>query len=217
MKHRKLIEFFLIPFELFLLPWVGMSQQTQDLKIMVSIFQIPPFQTVIFNEPTQKEKEGEVGGIRGEMTSGNVTCYFPDGIVSFETNNFSDKKEIYRIIKEKVRFTDITGILPIEDIYFLVNSKNYEASVIKEEMYPSKHKHLMKELSLHFTPLMIEEDELIVNVKFSAQTAEESPDQKKLLDYTIGAKFSKTLLVGFPTNEEGGRGTVYWLAFSVKD
>ena len=118
MKHRELIEFFLILFVLLLFSCAGMSQQTQDLKIKVSIFQIPPFQTVVSNEPAPKAKDGVVEGIRGTMTEGNVTGFFPDGIVFLEIDGFQNNEELYSVIKEKVRFPDITTILPVGDIYF---------------------------------------------------------------------------------------------------
>jgi hypothetical protein len=153
------------------------------------------------------------------MTGGNVTGSFPDGIVLFETDIFPDNEDLFSVIKEKVKFPNLTRILPIGNIYFLVDTEKLEATVINEEveMYPSRRKHLMREFSLQFMPVTVESEEAVIHVIFSVQKDENNPDKMKLLDQTFGVPSFRTLLVGFPTNDEGGRGTVYWLAFTIEN
>ena len=133
-----------------------------------------------------------------------------------EVDLSQDHNDLFESIKERVSFPEITKILPIADVYFLVEAERLEASGINEETYPPYAEHLKKEFSLHFTPISIEEDHMVTNIKFSVQTDEKTPNKKKLLDNTFRVPFSRTLLIGFPTNDETGRGTVYWLAFTIE-
>jgi hypothetical protein len=41
--------------------------------------------------------------------------------------------------------------------------------------------------------------------------------KRNLLEQTLGIKYARTLLVGFPLNDNGARGTVYWLALSIEN
>jgi hypothetical protein len=216
-KHRRFSMSFFILFGFLAFSLSGISYQKEELKMKVGIFQIPPYQSIIKSEPSPPEKAGVVGGIRGTKTGGYVTRMFPDGIVIFETDKIQNNKDLFEIIKERVNFPEITGILPIADVYFLINTEKLDASVIKEEMYPPRHRHLMREFSLHFIPISIEEKQTVISVKFSVQTDNRVPDKKKLFDHTFGIPYSRTLLVGFPTNDETGRGTVYWLAFTKEN
>jgi hypothetical protein len=219
MRDRIYFKVFLTIFVLVSLSYTGKSNQSKDLKMKVGIFQIPPYQSVVWNEPSPKTKEGVTGGIRGTMTGGNVTGSFPDGIVLCETDRFPNNEDLYKVIKEKVKFPDLTRILPVGNIYFLIDTTKLDATVIDKEveMYPSRRRHLMKEFSLQFMPVAVEGGEAVIDVKFSVQIDEDEPDKKKLLDQTFGVPHSRTLLVGFPTNDERGRGTVYWLAFSIEN
>lgn len=219
MRDRYFFRVFLIIIVSALFSSTGESNQSKDLKMRVSIYQIPPYQSVVWNEPSPKTEEGVVGGIRGTQIGGNVTVYFPDGAVLFKTDRFLDNEDLYKVIKEKVKFPHLTRILPVGNIYFLIDMAKLDAKVIREEveMYPSRRRHLMKEFSLQFMPVAVEDEEAVINVKFSVQIDEDKPDKKKLLDQTFGVPYSRTLLVGFPTNNAGGRGTVYWLAFTVEN
>ena len=195
------------------------SNQSKDLKMKVGIFQIPPWQIIVKSEPAPNTKERDLGVIRGTQTGGPLTVYFPDGIVLCKTDRSLDNEDLYKVIKEKVKFPNLTRILPVGNIYFLIDTENLDATVIDEEVeiYPPRRRHLIKEFSLHFMPVAIESEEAVINMKFSVQTDQNTPDKKKLIDQTFGVPFSRTLLVGFPTNDETGRGTVYWLAFSIED
>lgn len=219
MRDRYFFKVFLIIIVLDLFSYAGESNQRKDLKMKIGIFQIPPYQSVVWNEPSPKTEEGVAGGIRGKQIGGNVTGSFPDGIVLLETDIFPNNEYLFNVIKEKVKFPNLTRILPVGNIYFLIDAAKLDAKVIHEELerYPSRHRHLMKEFSLQFMPVAVESEEAVIDVKFSIQTVEGEPDKKKLLDLTFGVPHSRTLLVGFPTNGETGRGTVYWLAFSIEN
>jgi len=211
-KHRRFSMSFFILFGFLSFSLSGVSYQNQDLKMKVSIFQIPPCQGIVWSKSTPD------GGVESRAGAGGyVTSSFPDGIVLFETDIIQNNKELFDVIKERVSFPEITRILPIADVYFLINTEKLEASVIKEEMYPSSYRDLMREFALHFIPISIEEKQTIISVKFSVQTDDRVPDKKKLFDLTFGVPYSRTLLVGFPTNGETGRGTVYWLAFTKEN
>ena len=118
---------------------------------------------------------------------------------------------LVRFIKEKVKFSCLgkkTGISQVDALNVFINAKNLEASVEGEGLYPKTYGHGGN--LLHVLPLAIEKEEVIFRVKFQGF-------EKKLLDQTIGVKFSKTLLVGFPSNYFGSRDAVYWLVFSFED
>jgi len=219
MKKIKIIGYFIALFFLISITQIGMSLENQNLNLKVSIFQVPPYQGIVKSESTLPTEEGVVGGIRGSVIGGYITTSFPEGIVIFESGIFQSNTDIIRFIKDKTKstFPYFVGILPIADVLILVNAENLEISIAEEQVYPPRNKHLIVDYLLKVLPLSIQNEEAVFKFRFSAKYKETKGDKKKLLDQIFGVKFRRTLLVGFPTNEDRGRGVVYWLAFSFED
>jgi len=196
-----------------------MSYRNPDINLKVRIFQIPPHQSITKTLPSPPAKEGEVTGIRGERIGGNVTATFPNGIVLLETGLFQSNDDLIREIKEKVSFCceKVLSILPVAEEDMLVKEESLLIPVKGRKMYTQRNSHLYVDYSLEIQPLLIQDEEVLSRIRFSAKYKETEEDEKKLLDQTFGLKYSRTLLVGFPTNENHRRGTVYWLALSFEN
>lgn len=194
---------------------VSVLHENENLKLKVCIFQVPPWQSVIMSVPTPPGEKA----VKGSMRGGNVTARFPNGIVVFETNLSQRNKDIIRFIKEQTRFIlpDFVNILPVADVYIRVDTENLKTPIIGGLMYPPRNKHLIIDYTLQVLPLLIQNEEAVFKFGFFAKYKVVEGDKKKLLDRTLGVAYSKTLIVGFPTNDNTGRGAVYWLVFSFED
>lgn len=194
----------------------GIPDENQNLNLKVSIFQIPPIQSIVKSESSTRAKEG---GIVGEQIGGAVTSSFPDGGVLFKSDIFHSNTDIIRFIKSKTRstFPEFVSILPIADLRILVNTENLKTSITEEKVYPQRNKHLIVDYLLQVLPLSIQNEEAVFKLRFSAKYKVAEGDKKKLFDQILGLVYSRTFIVGFPTNDNSGRGTVYWLAFSFED
>lgn len=194
--------------------------QNRNLILKVTIYHIPPYQSVVKAAPIPA-KEGEVGGTQGTMRGGYVTRSFPDGIVLFESSSLRSNEDIARAIKDHVHFacSDVVNIIPCADVYILVDKKDLMTTLADEEYYPppSMHGHLVREYTLDIEPLLIENATAVFKIKFAAEMNPSDNEYKVLLDQVFSLKYDKTLFVGFPSKDDGIRGTVYWLAFSFED
>jgi hypothetical protein len=215
MKEKKCTYIFFFAIIILSLSSMCIAYQNQDLKLTITIFLIPPHQSIVKGGEPPPAKEGEVGGVRGEQIGGYVTASFPDGIVLFESDLFKSIEDFTKSIKEHVRFCcpEVVSILPLSKANILIDTENLEASVINKELYAPPPEY-SREYSLKVQPLSIENEEAVLKVKFSIKIKPTDREKKELLNQTLGIKFPKTLLVGFPAKEDGHRGTVYWLAFS---
>jgi hypothetical protein len=63
------------------------------------------------------------------------------------------------------------------------------------------------------TPMVVSDEETVLKLVICLK--DDSGEEKVLLDQTVALKADKTLVVGFPTNDESGRGTLFWLACSI--
>ena len=192
---------------------LGLSFQTQVLEI--KIFQVPPVQGTVKNEPSPPVEEGVVGGIRGTMTGAYVTSFFPDGAVILESEVLHNNEEIIGLIKEKVMSSlpDWVRILPVADVQVKFNEEGLEGVATEGKKYPQRHKHLEIDCDIDVVPFAVRDEEVVINAVFRLKDT--NKQEKILFDHTVGLKFSKTLIVGFPTNDESGRGTLFWLACSI--
>ena len=195
-------------------PLLGITFQTQVQKFDVKIFQVPAFQTIMKSEPMPQE-EGVVGGIRGTKTGGYVTGFFPDGIVLFETDLKLNHEGIIKSIRERTMSSrpDWVNILPVADVQVSFSRDNLEGGVTGGRNYPQRNKSLEVDYDFKAIPLMANDEEIIIKAIFSLR--ESSGKYRVLLDQTIALKVDKTLVVGFPTNDDSGRGNLFWLAFSI--
>lgn len=214
MKKKMVMSSLLIVF-LFSITKVGMLLDNENLNLKIRIFQVPPWQSIVMSVPTPPGEKG----VKGSMRGGNVTASFPNGIVLFETDLPQSNEDIIRFIKEQTRFTfpDFVNILPVADVYIRVDTENLKTSIIGERKYPPRNKHLITDYTLQVLPLSIQNEEAVFKFGFFAKYKVAEGDKKKLLDRTLGVAYSKTLIVGFPTNDNTGRGAVYWLVFSFED
>ncbi len=219
MKVKRLIIYVLCTIILFALFSLGMSYRNPGLNLKVRIFQIPPHQSITKILPSPPAKEGEVTGIYGERIGGNVTATFPNGIVLLETDLFQSNDDLIREIKEKVSFCceKVLSILPVAEEDMLVDEVSLFIPLRGGKIYRQRNSHLYVDYSLGIQPLSIQDEEAILKIRFSAKYKVAEGDKKKLLDQTFGLKYSRTLIVGFPTNGNHRRGTVYWLALSFED
>ena len=216
MGNRKNLGSFIF---LVILSHAGFTSQIQELRMEVRIFQIPPFQSFVKSEPSPPAKKGVEGGIVGTMTGGNVTVRFPKGIVILESDIIEKNPEIMAFIKRETRsiFPDLTQILPVADIIMLVEAENLRTSVIEEIICPPKYKNVGIDYKLLILPISIEEEEMVFKIQFSAKYKNAEGDRKKLLCQVFQIPYSRMLILGFPTNDERGRGTVYWLALYFEE
>lgn len=202
---------------LLLFPLLGISFQTQVQEVDVKIFQVPALQKIVKSEPSPPTEEGVVGGIRGTMTGGYVTGFFPDGIILFETDLKLNHEDIIMSIRERVMSSrpDWVRILPVADIQVSFSRDNLEGGVVGGRNYPQKNKHLEIDYDFKAIPLLVSDEGIVVKVVFCLKTT--SGEDKVLLDQVIALKADKTFVVGFPTNDDSGRGTLFWLASSINE
>jgi hypothetical protein len=196
------------------LPLPGISIQAQAQKIDVKIFQVPAFQSIIKTEPSTPAEEGVVGGIRGTKTGGYVTGFFPDGIVLFETYLKTSREDIKKAIKERVMpsLPDWVQILPVADAQVILSGERPEGAVVNSKIHPQRNKHLHVDYGFKATPLVLGDEETVLKLVFSVNDA--SGEKKVLLDQPVALKADKTLVVGFPTNEESGGGTLFFISLT---
>jgi len=201
---------------LMVFPLMGLSFQTQELEIEVKIFQVPAYQYIVKSEPLPQAKEGVVGGIRGTKTGGYVTGFFPDGIILFETDLYRNHEDIIKVIRERAMSArpDWVNILSVADEQVRFD-RDLTGGVAGGHTYPQRHEHLEINFDFDVTPLAVSDEEIIIKTIFILK--ETAGEDKILLDQTFGLKFAKTLIVGFPTNDDKGRGALFWLAFSIID
>lgn len=215
MHNLTLMKATLLILNLLASPMLGISFQTQVQKIDVKIFQVPAVQIIVKNEPSPPAEEGVVQGIRGTQTGGYVTGFFPDGIVLFETDLKLNHEDIIKSIRERAMSScpDWVKILSVADVQ--VRFSSLEGGVMGGRNYPQRHKHLEIDYDFQARPLVISDEEIVIKVTFSLKRP--SGEDKVLLDQAIALKADKTLVVGFPTNDDSGRGTLFWLAFSINE
>jgi hypothetical protein len=218
MMKKSIINISLIVTFLFSFPLISIPNQNQDVKLKVRIFQVPRIQSITWNVPAPE------GGVKGMTVGGDVTVTFPDGIVLLETDMDKNDIELFKVIKEKVKFScpDVVGILPIKSLIFDINRESMEVSLVKEELYPQKP--LKTDYSFNISPVSIGSEEIVLKLEFITQDKrspankeDEGRTKRKLLEHTLGIKYARILLVGFPSNDNGARGTVYWLALSIEN
>ncbi len=206
MKKNKIINNFLVLFFLISTAQIGMPPEDEYQNLRVRVFRILPFQGSVKSYPAKE------GGIRGVVSGGNVTAFFPDGIVLLETDLYQNDEDLVRFIKEKVKFSGLGEKVKISKVEHSNHTITKDRYIAIKENEEGKAVHLTRygQYLLSIRPLSIEgRREVILSVEFR--------NHEKLLDQTIGVRFSKTLIIGFPTNEKGSRGTVYWLALSFED
>ena len=198
-------------------PLLSMSFQTQVQKIDVHIFQVPAVQAIVKNEPSPPAEEGVVQAIRGSKTGGYITGFFPDGIVLFETDLKQSHEDIINSIKERVMSSlpDWVKILPVAKVQVRISKDHLESGVTGVRNYPQRYKNLEIDYDFKVRPLVISDEEIVIKVIFSLKGS--SGEDKVLLDQAIALKADKTFVVGFPTNDDSGRGTLFWLAFSISE
>ena len=198
-------------------PLLGISFQTQVQKIDVQIFQVPAFQTIVKSEPSPPAEEGVVKAIRGTKTGGYLTGFFPDGIVLFETDLKQNHEDIIKSIKERVMSSlpDWVKVLPVADVQVRFSGDSLEGGVMGGRNYSQRNKSLNVDYDFKARPLVVSDEEIVVKAIFCIKGS--SGEDKVLLDQAIALKADKTLIVGFPTNDESGRGTLFWLAFSISE
>ena len=198
-------------------PILGTSSQTQIQEVDVKIFQVPAVQIIVKNEPLPHAEEGVVTGIRGTQTGGYVTGFFPDGIILFETDLKQTHGDIIKSIRERAMSSrpDWVNILQVADVQVRFNRDSLDGGVMGGRNFRQRHKHLEIDYDFKARPLLVTDEEIVIKVVFSLRGSSE--EDKVLLDQTIALKADKTLVVGFPTNDDSGRGTLFWLAFSINE
>jgi hypothetical protein len=216
MSNVALMKAVLLILVLMAFPRMGLSFQSQVLEFEVKIFQIPAYQSIVSSVPSLPKEEGVVRGIRGTRTGGYITGFFPDGIVLIETDLCNNHEDIIQVIRKKVLSArpDWVQILPLADVQVRFDRDSL-GGVAGGRTYAQRHKHLEIGYDFEAIPLAVSDEEIVVKIIFILK--ETTGEDKILLDQTFGLKFAKTLIVGFPTNDDSGRGTLFWLACSIKD
>ena len=110
----------------------------------------------------------------------------------------------------------MTRILPVADMDLLVETKNLKTSIIEELIYPPKHRSFAPDYGLQLLPLSIQDKEVVFSIQFWAKYKGAEGDKKNLLNQAFRIAQSRMLIIGFPTNDSSGRGTVYWLTLYLE-
>lgn len=147
--------------------------------------------------------------IVGYTKGGDVTASFPSGILLIPTEfgPDTDSSLILQLLRDEV----------FKNSCIPVNAKrlgNYEFIIAGEE------KEIKEELrdfafNLIITPLNQLEDRAVLTIVFRLKELKWE-EYKELLNKTIGIKYSKYFLIGFPSYSEGPRGTIFWLSFLLE-
>lgn len=196
--------------------------QSQKLKLHVKILQVPPIQTVTKSVPSTQAKEGEVVAVSGLRTGGPVTQDFPDGMFMFETEINQSGEDLVQLINEKAStvFPVPVNILPVAEISFLIDHETFETSLFQEKIHPlplfEEKLSIDYKLQVQAFPFSLKDGEVAVKSTFSAKYKINEGRRKLLFDQIVGIKSNRMLVVGFPSNDEYRRGTIYWLAFYLE-
>ncbi len=195
--------------------------------IEVRVLRVPAFQSIM--KPTP-QVEGSVSGV---VVGGNVTAYFPEGLIILETSIDKDYSEIIQLIKDKIssypcscgEFIQIDPYSE-EDINFNPLTGLYDRFELRDIIF--RRGIIIGEYWLYVTPIITNKHNLILILNFevnkgqlTAQDLHEPQNsfEKELFNQALEMNVDKTLLVGFapPKLEGSSRGSAYWLIFSLKN
>ncbi len=190
-----------------------------DLDVYIRVYKIPRVQYWAMELP---EDNGETTLVR---VDGDLTSVFPDGIVLLQTDlsPMASNSAITQIIKGRIYFGGNNfraTRIRVEDLkkVQLRFDKSHSSEEVRFEKEISSHSREIYRLRTSIKS--VEEDETIMNVSFDSGWSSfggrlGTSISGTIFDQTIALPEHKILLIGFPSHDEGPRGTVFWLAFSV--
>ena len=187
----------------------------ESIRILVKVYEIPPWQSTIVSMTRQKD-----GSIVGAMVGGNVNSSFPGGMVLLEAYLPVDLPDdaIKETIRSKIRWTcgrafpSGIAINFVGQHEFVLDSP---AANCLEEPKELRVESRNSAYRLTLIPKSISNNDITMRIRFETKRMFTS-ELDTLTEQTLDFSYAKNLLLGFPTSQTGDRGTVYWLAFSVQ-
>ena len=190
-----------------------------ELDVYIRVFKIPRMQDWAM------ELSGENGDVTKLRVDGDLTAVFPDGTVFLQTDlsPMASDSAITQLIRERIFF----------------GGNNFKATRVRTENLKTVHwrfdkthtaeeVEFNKEISSHYEEnyriqagiKSMEENEIIIHVSFDSGWSSSGGRLGvslggTIFDQTIILPENKILLIGFPSHDEGPRGTVFWIAISV--
>ncbi len=190
-----------------------------ELDVYIRVYKIPRMQGWAM------ELSGENGDVTKLRVEGDLTAVFPDGIVFLQTDlsPMASDSAITQVIKKRVFFGrnnfEATRVRAenLKTVHWRFDKTHTSEEVEFEKRLSS---HSAEDYGLRASMKSMEENEIIMRVSFDSGW---SSTGGRLGVGLIGTIFDrmivlpeyKILLIGFPSHDEGPRGTVFWIAISV--
>ena len=194
--------------------WGG-SPSDEALKLRVRVLEIPRLQSVVWGQP-----DGQ-GNIIGGQYGGDVTDTFPDGLTILFPR--LDEQALGEQIKEAIRsgiefgcaakFPRGIGINLMDEYDLTVDDRALGAIVEPHLLRRDPVRKL--EYWFELRPLAPMGEGVYLSIQFYVQPSPDGktdPPRRVQVSEVLGLSFSQPILVGFPSKDEGPRGTVYFVA-----
>ena len=200
---------------------IPLSQETANVRVRITLFEVPSMivSRMIASRVT------EDGGVEGTMVGGNTTGSFPDGAVTLQNRlpagSFS--VDIKKVIREYmaygcIRAQDIS-VNELAEHALVFGHKSKAGQEVAQELDP-------KSLSYRLVVEPAWEDEQEAGLALQVWLRWQNPygvqdiinniPERLALDQNVAVKFGQTSLVGFPSSTSRPRRSIFWLALSVE-
>ncbi len=190
-----------------------------DLDVYIHMFKIPRIQNFMANLPVEN------GGIINARIEGDLTAVFPDGVVLLQTElaHNASNSAIFQAIQDRVSFgsgnikATRISIEDLKAVHLQFDNSHSSEEVQFDHKISSQHR---ENYELWVGVKSVKEDEVIIEIRFESGWSSSGGRIGtsiicSIFKHTIALAEHKVLLIGFPSNDDGPRGTVYWLACSV--
>ena len=196
--------------------------------IEVKVLRVRAFQSTM--KPTS-QVEGSGGMVIGAVMGGNVTAYFPEGLVILETSSDSENKEIIELIKDEISSYpcscgELIQIVPYakKDIAFDQRIGLYDHFVLKHSI--TMRGIIIGEYRIRMQPIAIKRQTFMLNFEvdeeysiFQALHDHKKSSVSERFNQAIELHEDNTVLVGYtpPRFVDSPRSSAYWFIISLKN
>ena len=217
-KQIEILAFFLLVFIC-----INTAFAKYVVRVFAKLYEIPPFQSRIVSMVQNKD-----GSVSGSMIGGNVTAFFPDGMIILDAYFAKDLPDnaVKEAIREKIRLPcgegqpSGVGVNYLDKHEFLFETEATQRGEDFQSVVIAGSGVFYRLLSI--APLLLTEKDLVIKIRFEAgfRNISNPPPVELLIEQTLNLSLSRVLLVGFPSKQGSPRNrgavAVYWLALSAQ-
>jgi hypothetical protein len=208
---------------LMLLMLIPLGQETADIRVKITLFEVPfMIVTTMFAGGVAKD-----GGVVGTMVGGSTTGGFPAEVVSLQNRLPADSYSVD--IKSAIRDYMANSCIRAQNItvYELANHELVfrDQREAGQEVYQELDEGRPCPVAYRLVVEPVWEDEQEAGLALQVWLRWQNPygvqdiinniPEHLALDQNVAVKFGQTSLVGFPSSNSGPR-SIYWLAVSVE-